>query len=116
MDEQHWRLPRRDRGIRRFVYEYDFGDSWTHTVEIEEVDERDFPGLARCMDGARACPPEDCGGVDGYERMLEIVFDPTHEEFEEMRQWAGPDFQPERFDIREVNERLAAVGWREETI
>jgi hypothetical protein len=105
-----------DRGIRRFVYEYDFGDSWTHTIEIEEVDERNFHDLARCVDGARACPPEDCGGVEGYGRMLEILFDPTHEEFEEMRQWVGPDFQPERFDIREVNERLATVGWREEAI
>ena len=105
-----------DRSIRRFVYEYDFGDSWTHTIEIEEVDERSFHDLARCVDGARACPPEDCGGVDGYGRMLEILFDPTHEEFEEMRQWVGPDFQPERFDIRKVNERLATVGWREEAI
>jgi hypothetical protein len=101
-----------DRGVRRFVYEYDFGDGWSHTVEIETVHTGDAGDTPRCVAGARACPPEDCGGVGGYERLLEILFNPRHREFETMRQWAGPNFQPERFDLREVNDRLAAVGWR----
>ncbi len=71
-------------------------------------------GLARCVDGARACPPEDCGGVNGYARLLEILFDPGHEQFHEMREWVGTDFQSERFDVREVNELLATIGWRED--
>jgi hypothetical protein len=98
-----------DHGLRRFTYEYDFGDSWRHTVEIEEVrDQRDGDGRARCLGGARACPPEDCGGAGGYARLLEILFDPLHPEFEEMREWAAR-FEPERFNLQSVNAALAAV-------
>ena len=100
-----------DHGFRRFGYEYDFGDSWHHTIEIEEVrDEADGDGWARCLGGARACPPEDCGGTGGYARLLEILFDPRHPEFEETRVWARR-FEPERFDLGSVNAALAAVGW-----
>jgi hypothetical protein len=100
-----------DHGFRRFGYEYDFGDSWHHTIEIEDVrDERDGDSWARCLGGARACPPEDCGGTDGYARLLEILFDPRHSEFEELRTWAGR-FEPDRFDLRAVNAALAAVPW-----
>jgi hypothetical protein len=94
------------QGHRRLVYEYDFGDGWTHTIDVEDVRDGDEGPSPLCLDGARACPPEDCGGVGGYERLLDIVFDPTHEEFEEMRVWAGSAFQPERFELRRVNEQL----------
>jgi len=101
-----------EHGFRRFTYEYDFGDSWLHTVEIEEVrDERDGDGWERCLDGARSCPPEDCGGPDGYARLLEILFDPRHAEFDDVRQWVGGGFEPERFDLRAVNAALSAVPW-----
>jgi hypothetical protein len=93
------------RGLRRMVYEYDFGDGWTHTIEIADVRDDEGPSLA-CLDGARACPPEDCGGVDGYHRLLEILFDPTHQEFEDSRHWVGPAFEPERFDLRRLNQQL----------
>ncbi len=100
-----------DHGFRRFGYEYDFGDSWHHTIEIEEVrGEREGDSWARCLGGARACPPEDCGGIHGYAQLLEILFDPRHPEFEEMRTWAGR-FEPDRFDLRRVNAALAAVPW-----
>jgi hypothetical protein len=92
-------------GHRRIVYEYDFGDGWTHTIEIEGVLDEDGSTLA-CLAGARACPPEDCGGVAGYQHLLEILFDPTHQEFEESRRWVGPAFEPERFDLRLVNQQL----------
>lgn len=98
-----------DHGFRRIGYEYDFGDSWHHTIEIEDVrEEGDGEEWARCLGGARACPPEDCGGPDGYARLLEILFDPQHPEFEEMRTWAGR-FQPDRFDLHSVNAALAVV-------
>jgi hypothetical protein len=93
------------RGHRRMVYEYDFGDGWTHTIEIDDVRDDEGPSLT-CLDGARACPPEDCGGVDGYHHLLEILFDPTHREFEDSRRWVGPAFEPERFDLRRVNQQL----------
>jgi hypothetical protein len=98
-----------DHGVRRFTYEYDFGDSWLHTIEIEEVRAaRGGEDRPRCVDGARACPPEDCGGPNGYARLLEILFDPHHPEFEEMRAWAGR-LEPERFNLPSVNAAVAAV-------
>lgn len=84
------------------IYEYDFGDGWEHEVAIEAFQPREpdkeYP---RCVDGKRACPPEDCGGVPGYLSMNEILADPEHEEYEEMRVWAG-DFDPDAFDPRSV--------------
>jgi hypothetical protein len=101
-----------DRGHRRFTYEYDFGDSWWHSLEIEEVLPGDAgAGWIRCLDGARACPPEDCGGPSGYAHLLEILFDPRHPEFEETRQWVGRGFEPDRFDLRAVNAALSAPPW-----
>lgn len=101
-----------DRGVTRFAYEYDFGDGWRHTIDVLEVHEQqeDEDGRARCLDGARACPPEDCRGVLGYVRLLEILFDPRHPEFEDTRRWAGR-FEPERFDLHAVNAAMAAVSW-----
>jgi hypothetical protein len=101
-----------DRGHRRFTYEYDFGDSWGHTIEVEEVLPSDAGGgWIRCLDGARACPPEDCGGSHGYAHLLEILFDPRHPEFEETREWVGPGFEPDRFDLRAVNAALSVPLW-----
>jgi len=95
-----------DLGHREFVYEYDFGDGWTHSIVVDQVrDPGEGPSLA-CLDGARACPPEDCGGVHGYQELLDVLFDPMHAEFESSRTWVGPAFDPERFDLRLVNEQL----------
>ncbi len=79
-------------------YDYDFGDGWQHDVELVAIVDR-VKGLRypRCAGGGRACPPEDCGGVGGYARLLEIIFDPQHEEFASMRNWLGGSFDPEAF-------------------
>lgn len=98
-----------DHGHRRFAYAYDFGDSWRHTIEIEDLHEADGSSEVRCLAGARACPPEDCGGTPGYEELLEVLFDPLHPEFEESRTWVGSAFDPERFDLRAVNAALARI-------
>ena len=55
-----------------------------------------------CLGGDRACPPEDCGGVGGYENLLAVIRNPTHEEYESMLQWLGGRFDPEKFDPRKV--------------
>ena len=100
-----------DHGFRRFGYVYDLGDSWRHGIDIEDVrDDVDGDGWARCLGGARSCPPEDCGGVEGYARLLDLLFDPHHPEFDDVRRWVGR-FEPDRFDIREVNAALSAVPW-----
>lgn len=86
------------------LYTYDFGDSWQHSVVLEEILPRatnvDYP---RCLAGERACPPEDCGGPYGYYQFLEALQDPRHPEHESMLAWAGGAFDPEQFDANEVS-------------
>ncbi|MEJ2347395.1 MAG: plasmid pRiA4b ORF-3 family protein [Gammaproteobacteria bacterium] len=92
-----------------FIYEYDFGDGWEHELKIEKVLPADYTiHYPRCIAGERACPPEDCGGPPGYEDLLAALGDPAHPEHEAMHDWAGPGFDPERFDLAEVNRLL----WR----
>ena len=94
-----------------FSYEYDFGDSWEHRIEVEKVLLPE-PGVRypRCLAGKRACPPEDVGGIFGYEEFLQAIRDPKHPEHEAMREWVGGVFDPEAFDLQGVNERLAHLG------
>lgn len=96
------------RARTRFAYEYDFGDSWVHDIKVDKIHKSDTAPLAvaECVDGAYACPPEDCGGIGGYIDLLEIIKDPTHEEHEEMMEWLGGEFDPEAFDIKKVNNYL----------
>ncbi len=91
------------------IYEYDFGDGWEHEIHVEAVEPADSAiRYPRCTGGERACPPEDCGGPPGYADLVAILNDPSHEEHAAMREWAGPDFEPERFDLEEINRLL----WR----
>jgi hypothetical protein len=91
----------------RVLYIYDFGDYWQHVVRLESIFSA-VPGVAypRVLNGARSCPPEDCGGTGGYADLLEVLTDPTHEEFEDMREWVGPRFNAEVFSTDDVNNRL----------
>jgi hypothetical protein len=93
----------------RLDYQYDFGDDWEHRVVLEKV----LPGQELehplCITGKRACPPEDCGGVWGYENFLEAMRDPKHPEHEELLDWIGGEFDPEAFDLGEVNQRLQRI-------
>jgi hypothetical protein len=94
-----------------FIYEYDFGDSWQHRIEVEKVLPPE-PGVhyPRCLAGKRACPPEDVGGIWGYEEFLQAVRDPKHPEHEAMLEWVGGAFNPDAFDRQAVNEQLAHLG------
>jgi hypothetical protein len=91
----------------RFMYEYDFGDSWEHGLKVLKTGPPE-PGVRYpvCLAGKRACPPEDCGGVWGYENLLEIIADPSHEEHGSMMEWLGEEFDPEAFDLDEINGTL----------
>ena len=95
------------------VYTYDFGDNWQHGIAIEKVLTPEA-GLAYpvCMGGKRHGPPEDCGGVPGFNNLLEAISNPEHDEHEEMRDWLGDDFAPEAFSIEEVNRQLAPLQRR----
>ncbi len=94
----------------KFRYEYDFGDSWEHEIVVEKILSPEA-GLhyPRCLTGKRACPPEDVGGVWGYDSFLEAIKDPGHPEHEEMLEWVGGDFDPEVFGLEEINEALGRV-------
>lgn len=85
-------------------YVYDFGDNWEHKIQLEKILPRE-KGVQYpiCIKGKRACPPEDCGGIWGYEELLEIIRNPEHEEHEEMLEWLGGEFDPEDFDVEEVS-------------
>lgn len=89
------------------AYEYDFGEGWVHQVKIEKLlpfDERLRYPL--CIGGARACPPEDCGGVGGYEDLLESIKNPKAEEHSNSLMWVGGHFDGEGFDVNRTNQAL----------
>ena len=88
-----------------FRYEYDFGDDWQHEIVLEKILPAD-PGqmLPVCIDGKRACPPEDIGGVWGYEGILEALQNPQNPEYA-IYELDDP-FDPDAFDMDDVNEKL----------
>ena len=96
--------------VRRFVYEYDFGDSWTHEVVVEDVTWAPYVlkhGV--CLDGGGACPPEDVGGTGGYAEFLEALADPLHEEHDNYLVWVGYKFDPSVFNVAAANAALQRV-------
>lgn len=98
----------RDHGPKpRLIYTYDFGDGWEHKVDLEKTTARQsrvrYP---RCTAGARACPPEDVGGIYGYAEFLEAIADPEHERHDEFLEWIGGDFDPEAFDLVAINQAM----------
>lgn len=99
---------------RTFLYLYDFGDGWEHELILEES--RYFnPGLRTelaCLEGERACPPEDVGGIPGYFEFCNALKDPSHEEHESYMEWSGGDFDSERFDSESINwELMKYLRW-----
>lgn len=94
----------------RWMYEYDFGDSWRHEVVFEGFPPADPKAkYPRCVDGARACPPEDCGGPWGYADYLAALADPEHEEHDDLLEWGGP-FDPEAFDAKRATRMMRKRG------
>ncbi len=95
---------------QKFDYMYDFGDGWEHTLVVEKV-LPDPTSLSQpiCLKGSLSCPPEDCGGLGGYYYLLDIKNNKRHPEYKErIVDWLGEDFNPELFDIEEVNKELMA--------
>jgi hypothetical protein len=97
----------------KFGYEYDFGDSWEHEITVEKILPPDSAAatIALCLGGARACPPEDCGGIWGYANLLEILKNPKHPEHKDMKAWIGGPFDAEAFDLAEINLWLQKLKW-----
>lgn len=111
LDETKFTIAQALGGQRRFQYSYDFGDDWQHEVVVENVTMTSLAlKSAVCLDGQRSCPPEDCHGAYGYEQLLEAISNPRHEEFDEYMTWLGGHFDPEEFDLAEVNAALQHLG------
>ncbi|HPO14192.1 MAG TPA: plasmid pRiA4b ORF-3 family protein [Candidatus Hydrogenedentes bacterium] len=102
----------------KFIYEYDFGDSWRHSITVEKILEPDaeHKGFAECLGGKGACPPEDCGGIGGYAYLLDVIKNPKHKEYESMMQWLGGGFDPDEFDIEKINKHLKKLKWPHTTV
>jgi hypothetical protein len=99
----------------RFLYEYDFGDSWYHEVLFEGVLRAESKvRYPLCLEGTRACPPEDCGGIWGYPDFVEAIQNPHHERHEELLEWVGGGFDPEAFDVAKATKAMkkGLPDWR----
>ncbi len=92
-----------ERGVDRFLYVYDFGDNWRHHIILDSVrqgeDHTDYPAF---VGGARRAPPDDVGGISGFEAFLEAVTDPRHEDHDQMLEWNDGSFDPEDIDERDI--------------
>jgi len=101
------------------LYEYDFGDGWGHRVLLEGILLKEtgvrYP---KCIAGERACPPEDCGGVPGYYRLLEAIGNPNHPEYQETVAWLKGHaknyypYDPNGFDPEQINFWDPKKRWR----
>ncbi|MDR0310401.1 MAG: plasmid pRiA4b ORF-3 family protein [Acidobacteriota bacterium] len=89
-------------------YEYDFGDGWDHEIVVENTkySNPDWPYPVYCIEGACACPPEDCGGVPGYMNFCEAIADKKHQEHRMLKEWYGGKYDPDHFDLARVNKML----------
>jgi hypothetical protein len=98
-----------EKGVS-FLYNYDFGDDWYHECEIEEVlqfqRDAEYP---RCLAGRRACPPEDCGGIHGYDSMLSALRSHSHPDRKHWVEWIGANWDAEAFDLQATDEFIRAA-------
>jgi hypothetical protein len=92
-----------------FPYEYDLGDSWKHTIVLEKIDDSKSKN-PRCIAGARSAPPEDCGGVHGYQELIHHRFHPEKDGYIELLEWLDDDYDPEKFDLKLVNRELRGLA------
>lgn len=101
------------RGETGFTYTYDFGDDWRHTIMVEEVIAADpMVDYPRFIDGARRAPPEDVGGLPGFEEFLDAMTDPKHPEHDSVMTWYGRIFERDDIDLGTITARLAKLARR----
>jgi hypothetical protein len=93
--------------INSLKYNYDFGDSWAHEITLEASNKTtDILNMATCVDGKGHCPPEDCGGIPGFERFLQAMDDKKHPEHKDLKTWFGGTFDPEKFSVVTANKGI----------
>ena len=93
----------------KMIWEYDFGDCWRHTIEVTAAEKYFHKSGSRevvLLEAQNACPPEDCGGVWGYQHLLDVISNPKDPEYKEMREWVGRRFNPKKFDIPKAQKAI----------
>jgi hypothetical protein len=112
-DDRKAKLLRLTYPGQKFTYEYDFGDSWMHTISVEKIEPAAHKmGCANIIDGQRACPPEDVGGPHGYVEFLQAMQKtPRSQQAKDNLMWLGGPFAPDAFDKRVANSALLRMGW-----
>ncbi len=102
-----------EAGVKRLTYTYDFGDNWEHTIIVESVTAAD-PATAypRFIEGANRAPPEDVGGIPGFENFLTIMAKPHHPEHADIKRWYGRTFDPKDITEAEIATRMAKLAKR----
>lgn len=97
--------------IKKFSYDYDFGDGWNHEISVEKIlplnTDAEYP---KCLKGKMNCPPEDCGGIPGYYNLVGIMSDKNNPQRKEMIEWLGGDFDPKEFNLEDSNTRLSFLS------
>lgn len=97
---------------QQYVYIYDFGDDWQHSILLEAIAEGTAT-KADCTDGAGKCPPEDCGGIPGYEDFKVIMANPKHKEHKDMKEWLGlaknAKWDPAAFDLAAARKAVGNI-------
>lgn len=86
-------------------YFYDFGDEWTHKITALEINKDEEIAIPICLDGANACPPEDCGGTGGYSHFLHALKEENAPEDKDWEYWRE-NFKPDFFDVENVNKSI----------
>lgn len=101
---------------KSFWYWYDFGDDWWHKISFQKPTKKDlelYSGTPVCLDGKKACPPEDIGGIDGYLHFLKIIDENIQPDKDELMDFygfmEGDVFDPEFFEIDFINEELSEI-------
>ena len=102
-----------ERGVSTFSYTYDFGDDWRHSVTIENVTAAD-PTLdyPRFVDGSRRAPPDDVGGIPGFDEFLDAMTTPRHPDHKRLREWYGGSFDPDDLNLPVISSRIGKLARR----
>jgi len=91
------------------TYVYDYGDDWGHVLYVERIHSRAIENPI-CVEAEWACPPEDCGGPHGYQRVQKAFHDITHEEHASYLEWLPPDYHPAKVSVPAINKELEKFG------
>jgi hypothetical protein len=97
----------------QMLYLYDYGDSWYHLIEFEGVHEKKYKTkYPICLEGERACPPEDVGSIPGYYDFIRIMNDKNHKDHQSMKTWFGGKYDANKFNLENVKFHNPKARWK----